>query len=189
MNQTMTDFIQQRINASSAAIDQLREQIPRIEQVVDAVGAVLRGGGTLLTAGNGGSAAQSLHLAEELVGRYEADRRPWPAVSLCADPTALTCIANDYGFDRIFSRQCEALLGKTDALLVLSTSGNSANLVEAIQVATDKGCRTIGLLGRDGGRCAPMCEYSVLIEGPDTAAIQEAHQVIIHMICAAMETP
>lgn len=176
-----------RIEGALAAIGGLRDQVDAIRALTGAVTDVLATGGTLYTAGNGGSAAQALHLAEELIGRYRGDRGPLAAVCLNADPAALTCIANDFGFERVFARPCEALLADRDALLVLSTSGRSANLVEALSVARRIGAVTLGLLGGDGGACLPLCDHAVTVAAKDSAHIQEAHQVLIHLICEALE--
>jgi D-sedoheptulose 7-phosphate isomerase len=181
------DVISDRIDGSLAAITSLREQAAAIRALIEALRARLRSGGTLYTAGNGGSAAQALHLAEELIGRYRDDRPPVRALCLNADPTALTCIANDYGYEHVFSRQCEALLGAGDALVALSTSGRSENVVKALQVARDRGALTVGLLGRDGGRCGALCDHVVVVGSADSAHVQEAHQVVIHLICEMME--
>ena len=186
---TRPDAINDRIDGSLAAITALRDQADGIGDLSQAVLDRLRAGGTLYTAGNGGSAAQALHLAEELIGRYRDDRPPLRALCLNADPAAITCIANDYGYARVFSRQCEALLGEHDALLVLSTSGNSENVVEALQVARDRGVLTIGLLGNAGGRCAGLCDHAVIVPGRDSAHVQEAHQVVVHLICELIENP
>lgn len=182
------DPIHARIDGSLAAIEALRDQAGRVRDLARAVLDCLRAGGTLYTAGNGGSAAQALHLAEELIGRYRDDRPPLRAMCLNADATALTCIANDYGYGQVFSRQCEALLDERDALLVLSTSGNSDNVVEALRVARDRGALTIGLLGNAGGRCAALCDHAVIVPDDDSAHIQEAHQVALHLICELIES-
>ena len=141
----------------------------------------------MLTCGNGGSAAEALHFAEELVGRFDADRPPLRALCLNADPTALTCIANDYGFEQIFARQCQALAGPEDAFVVFSTSGRSPNIVRALEVARAQGTRTIGLLGGDGGAAAALCDLCLIAPGQDSAAIQEAHQVVLHAVCNCLE--
>jgi D-sedoheptulose 7-phosphate isomerase len=185
---TRPDAINDRIDGSLAAITALRDQADRIRDLSLAVLDRLRAGGTLYTAGNGGSATQALHLAEELIGRYRDDRPPLRAMCLNADPSAITCIANDYGYARVFSRQCEALLGAQDALLVLSTSGNSENVVAALQVARDRGVLTIGLLGDAGGRCAELCDHAIIVPSRDSAHVQEAHQVVVHLICELIET-
>ena len=181
------DTILRRLDGSLAAIGGLREHADRIEGLATALVERLRSGGTLYTAGNGGSAAQAMHLAEELIGRYRGDRPPMRAVCLNADPSALTCIANDFGYERIFARQCEALVNEGDALLVLSTSGESANVVEALQVARRRGALTIGLLGDSGGRCAALCDHAVTLGSNDSAHVQEAHQVVLHLICELLE--
>lgn len=189
---TFSQLFLQRIQGSIAAIDSIRGQVGAIDELAHLILQRLRSGGTLYTAGNGGSAAQALHLAEELVGRYRSNRPPMRAVCLNADPTALTCIANDFGYEQVFARQCQALLGTNDVLMVLSTSGNSLNLVKAIEAAKHAGTLTIGLLGGDGGACRGICDKSIVIEGEnhtrDSAHIQEAHQVVIHLICEAAES-
>lgn len=176
-----------RLDGSLAAMAALRERLAEVAEVACAVARCLGGGGTVYTAGNGGSAAQALHLAEELVGRYRSNRSGLASVCLCADPTAITCIANDFGFEQVFARPCEALLGPEDALLVLSTSGESANVVEALRAARRRGATTLGLLGGAGGRCRPLCDRAVVVPLRDTAHIQEAHQVVIHLIGEVLE--
>ena len=155
--------------------------------VIDAVGRVVRGGGMTVTCGNGGSAAEAMPLAVELVGRYRTNRPPIAATCLNADPTAITCIANDFGFDEVFSRPCEALLGPGDALVVFTTSGRSRNLVQALRIARERGATTVGFLGGDGGEAALLCDAAVIVPGPDSAAIQEVHQVLMHAVCEQFE--
>ena len=176
-----------RVDGSLAAIGALRDEVPVVAALIELIIGRLEAGGTLYTAGNGGSAAQALHLAEELIGRYRSDRPPQRAVCLNADPTALTCIANDYGYEEVFARQCTALLTDRDVLLVLSTSGESANVVEALLVARRRGAATIGLLGNSGGRCAALCDRALIVPSADSAHIQEAHQVVLHLICEGLE--
>ena len=173
-----------RLDEALAALD---DRLDEAAGVVEAIGRVLEDGGTIYTCGNGGSAAEALHLAEELVGRYRTDRRPLPSVCLNADPTALTCIANDFGFDAIFRRQCEALVGPSDALVVFSTTGRSRNLVEALETARGRGATCIGFLGGDGGSCEPLCDVSFIAPGRDSAAIQEIHQFLMHACCEQFE--
>jgi D-sedoheptulose 7-phosphate isomerase len=184
---SVESLIASRLGGSIEAVNSLRGYVASIAAIAKRVQQTLASGGTIYTAGNGGSAAQALHLAEEMIGRYRGNRRPLRAVCLNADPTALTCIANDFGFDQIFARQCEALLTERDALIVLSTSGRSANLVRALEVGRSVGTATIGLLGKDGGECAPLCDLSLILAGADSAPIQEAHQVVIHLICEILE--
>ena len=191
----MTHDLASRIDASTRAIAALKDDAA-VPALCQAIADRLGKGGTLFTAGNGGSAAQAMHLAEELIGRYRDDRPPVPAVCLNADPTALTCIANDYGFETIFERPCEALLREGDALLVCSTTGRSENLVRALAVARGCGALAAGLLGGDGGPCADACDACVIVASTDPATIQDAHQVLLHLVCevveqrvAAMATP
>lgn len=176
-----------RIDAALAAIRGLASQAAVIDRIGDAIAERLARGGTVYTAGNGGSAAEALHLAEELVGRYRSNRRPYRAVSLAADPTALSCIANDFGFEEVFARPCEALLGPDDVLVLFSTSGRSENIVRAARVGRRKGSLVIGLLGGDGGDAIGQCHESVVVVGADSAATQEAHQVILHALCERLE--
>ncbi len=179
--------INQRIDGSLAAIGSLRDQIGQITEITAEVYDCLHSGGTLYTAGNGGSAAQALHLAQELIGRYRGDRPAQRAICLNADPTALTCIANDYGYEYVFSRQVEAMVKPVDILLVLTTSGDSRNIVNALQTVQQRGAATIGLLGGDGGASRELCDHAVVVPGNDSAHIQEAHQVVIHLICEVIE--
>ena len=181
------DSILARLDGSMAAVGALREQAEAIAVLARAVVDRLAEGGTLYTAGNGGSASQAMHLTEELIGRYRGDRPPLRAVCLNADPSALTCIANDFGYDQVFARQCAALLGTGDVLTVLSTSGNSANIHGALQIARQAGCMTVGLLGAEGGRCLELCDHAVVVQSSDSAHIQEAHQVVLHLICELAE--
>ena len=184
----------QRIGGSVAAIESLREQRSVLVTISQLVIERLKSGGTLYTAGNGGSASQAMHLTEELIGRYRSNRQPLRAMCLNADPTALTCIANDFGFDQVFARQCEALLTAADVLLVFSTSGNSPNIVNALQTARRQNALAIGLLGRGGGNALKLCDYGVVVAGTaqadsagDSAHIQEAHEVALHLVCEAVE--
>jgi len=147
----------------------------------------LRDGGKLMFCGNGGSAADSQHLAAEFTGRFLNDRRPLAALALSTDSSALTCIANDYAFDQVFERQVRALGRNGDVLVGISTSGNSANVLRAVRAARELGVATIGLLGRDGGQLARLCEMSVVVPSPITARIQEAHIFIGHNWCAMVE--
>jgi len=184
---TLPDRLRERVRGSLAAVQYVADHVDLVAAIAEVIGARRAAGGTLYTAGNGGSAAEALHLSEELIGRYRSDRAAIRAVCLNADPTALTCIANDYGFDRIFARQCEALLRSADTLVVFSTSGNSENLIEALAVGRERGATTIGLLGADGGACLDLCDHAIVVPGTDSAHTQEAHQVILHMVCETLE--
>jgi D-sedoheptulose 7-phosphate isomerase len=182
------EVILSRIEGSLAAIGFLRDELQTIDRICEVIAASLADGGTIYTAGNGGSAAQALHLAEELIGRYRSNRPALRSICLNADPTVLTCIANDFGYEEVFARQCEALLRPNDVLIVLSTSGNSENIVRALRTAASKRSTCIGLLGKTGGHCLALTDYALVVPGGDSAHVQEAHQVIIHLICETLET-
>ncbi|GAB4522881.1 MAG: SIS domain-containing protein [Phycisphaerales bacterium] len=167
----------------------LAEMGDDVARVIDAVRTTLASGGTVFTCGNGGSAAEALHLAEELIGRYKADRPPLRAICLSSDPTALTCIANDYGFDRVFARQVEGLARAGDCLVALSTSGHSQNIRLALEQARSMGVTTIALLGKDGGACKDLCDHALVMPSQATERIQEAHLLVIHQILEALERP
>lgn len=175
------------ISESARMVGLLGGSAVRIGEICDAVIAALRNGNKVLTAGNGGSAAEALHMSEEFVGRFRTNRRSLPAVALTADATALTCIGNDFGFDAIFSRQVEGLGQKGDVLVLFSTSGNAKNLTQSVAMARTKGVRTIGLLGRDGGALKGQCDLELIVEGQATERIQEVHQVVMHLILDAVE--
>jgi D-sedoheptulose 7-phosphate isomerase len=176
-----------RIKHTRSVLDRLFEAKCDALAVMESIQAIVARKGRLFTCGNGGSAAQALHLAEELLGRYKADRPALPAFCLNADSTTITCIGNDYGYERIFARQIEALVQANDGLVVFSTSGRSANILEALDAAALKGARTIGFLGGDGGPALARCDEAVVIPGQDTAAIQDAHQTLLHACCELLE--
>ncbi len=148
----------------------------------------IQSGKRIFVCGNGGSAADAQHFAAELVGRFEKERRPCPALSLTTDTSVLTAIANDYGFDRVFSRQIEALGQKGDTIIGISTSGNSPNIIDAMRKAVSMEIRTIGLLGRDGGTIASEVGCPVVIPHSRTARIQEAHSFILHFWAYFLDT-
>lgn len=148
---------------------------------------VISRGGKLLVCGNGGSASDSMHLVGEVVGRFQCERPGWPAIALCADPTTMTAIANDYTFDRVFSRQVEAYANPEDLFIGISTSGNSANVIQAARAAQSKGCATAALLGGDGGQLKDIVEFALLVPSDVTARVQESHIVCIHIMCQIIE--
>lgn len=181
------DHIRQRLDGSLTAITWLKEHAAEIHAVGSLIASALTSGRLLMTAGNGGSAAEALHFSEEVIGKYRTSRRPYRSICLNADPTALTCIANDFGFEHIFARQIEALGQPGDLLVGLSTSGQSPNILKALETARARGCITVGLLGSDGGRAASLCDHSLIIPGRDSAHIQEAHLALIHIFCEFLE--
>ena len=142
---------------------------------------------TIFWCGNGGSAAESSHLAVELIGRFKNNRRSLPSLSLNADTSAITCIANDFGYDAIFSRQLEGLGKKGDVLVVLSTSGKSENILRVLRKAKDLGIVSIALLGKGGGIAASLSDYSIVIDSEETARIQEIHLLLGHTLCEYAE--
>ncbi|MEO6394110.1 MAG: D-sedoheptulose 7-phosphate isomerase [Pyrinomonadaceae bacterium] len=161
--------------------------IPAIEAAGAEIVSAYRRKRKVLVFGNGGSASDAQHIAAELVGRYEAERVGLPAIALTTDTSALTAISNDYGFERIFARQVEALAVEGDVVIGISTSGNSPNVLAAIMVARSRGCRTIGLTGSVGKRLAGLCDVSVLVPTDHTCRIQEAHIAIGHIWCEMVD--
>lgn len=158
-----------------------------IHQVAKLLANSLSQGGTLFWCGNGGSAADSQHLAAELVGRFSRDRRALRSVALTTDSSVLTCVANDYCFDDVFSRQIEGLGRPGDTLIAISTSGNSENILRAIRTARAKSLVTVALLGRDGGAARACADHVLVVPSDSTARIQETHILIGHILCEAIE--
>ncbi|MBO72148.1 MAG: phosphoheptose isomerase [Flavobacteriales bacterium] len=158
-----------------------------ISDVAVQLAEVLLNQGTIFWCGNGGSAADSQHLAAELVGRFQGNRRALRSVALTSDTSVLTCVANDYGYEEVFSRQLEALARKSDILIVFSTSGNSENILQVLKVAKHIGVQTIAFLGKDGGKAKTLADQVILIPSDSTARIQEAHILIGHVICDLIE--
>lgn len=177
-----------------AALDEHRAVIERLAaldaamaRAVDACAQSLAGGGKLLLCGNGGSAADCQHIAAELVGRLQGERRALAAIALTTDSSALTAIANDYGYEQVFARQVEGLGQRGDVLLAISTSGQSPSVLAAVQVARARGLATIALAGKGGGPLAPACDVALVVPSDVTARIQEAHIVIGHALCFGIE--
>jgi len=143
----------------------------------------LNNGGKILIFGNGGSAADAQHIAAELVGRFKVERKGLSAIALTTDTSALTSIANDYGYSHIFARQLEALANETDVVIAISTGGTSANVISALKVAKKIGCKTIGFSGKDGGELTALCDINLIAIAEDTPRIQEMHILFGHTIC------
>jgi D-sedoheptulose 7-phosphate isomerase len=184
----MIDKILERIvEAHSEGIKNLLALRDSLEQVAVEISKSLRYGGKLLIAGNGGSASQSQHLAAEIVGRYTKERMGYPAVALTTDTSIITAIGNDYGFNEIFRRQIEALGKRGDIFLAISTSGNSPNVLSAMEEAKKRGLVVVALTGRDGGKMKDLCDYHLNIPLKDTPRIQEFHEIIIHIIAELVE--
>ena len=164
-----------------------RELAPAIESAVSLLTSSLRDGNKLLVMGNGGSAADAQHFVAEIVGRFKMERAALPGIALTTDTSILTAIGNDYGYDRVFSRQVEAHAVPGDVVVGISTSGNSVNVQLALEAAQRLGCRTIALLGRDGGSIKDVAELSLIVPSNDTPRIQEGHITMIHIICDLVE--
>lgn len=188
---TMQEFsevqIESCIHKSMNAIKLLLEIKSLIKNAGEMITESLASGNKIITAGNGGSAAEALHLSEELIGRYKYERPSMAAVSLVADCTALTCIGNDYGFNSIFSRQIEGIGQQGDVFVGFSTSGNSENIIKAAEVAKAKGLKVINILGKDGGKLKGTGDIDLIVSAPDTESVQEAHQVIMHILLEIVE--
>ena len=161
--------------------------VTAIAKLGEAISNCYNNHGKLLICGNGGSAADSQHFAAELVGRFIKERRALPAIALTANSSNLTAIGNDFGFDKVFERQVEGLGKKEDLLVVISTSGNSENLVKAVKKAQEIGMDTIALLGKNGGKLKGMCKNEIIVPSGDTQRIQEMHIFIIHLLCELIE--
>jgi D-sedoheptulose 7-phosphate isomerase len=179
----------------SENLDELESVLANIRTLDTQIGVAtelladtIRRGNKIMFCGNGGSAADSQHLAAEFVGRFVKDRAALAAMALSTDSSALTCISNDYAFDQVFVRQVQGLGRPGDCLVGISTSGNSSNVKLAVEHARANGISVIGLLGRDGGTIAPLCDVAVIVPSATTARIQEAHILIGHTFCGGVET-
>ena len=183
-NNLIKNSLEQHIEVFRAI---LQSQTDVIEECAEIIYQTIAGGGKILLCGNGGSAADAQHIAAEFVGRYENERRALPAIALTTDTSALTALANDYDFERIFARQVEALAKPVDCLIAISTSGNSPNVVSAVMEARRLGCKIVGLTGAKGKKLASLSDGCVLIRHERTARIQEAHITIGHIWCEIID--
>lgn len=184
----MIEQIQKQLQANQEVMEQVAQKLSqKIAAAVDLLAEALKAGNKILIMGNGGSAADSQHFAAEIVGRFKLERKALPAIALTTDSSILTAIGNDYGFDAVFKRQVEALAAEGDVIIGISTSGTSRNVLEALSLAKQLNCRTIGLLGRDGGTINDLVNIDLTIPSSDTPRIQEAHITIIHIICDLLE--
>lgn len=181
------DLIKAYTLESARVVASLTEQTDLIVQIGQTVASSLLRGGKLLTAGNGGSAAEAMHLCEELTGNYRHHRKAFPAICFNADGTALTCIANDWDFNSIFSRQAEAFTQPGDVFIGFTTSGNSENILRAMAAVKARGGTNIGLLGRGGGKARNLCDLALVVASDKSNHIQEAHQAVMHMILEQVE--
>jgi len=175
------------LDALSAALAALYDEAGRLDGWGRRLAEVLGGGGRVLVAGNGGSAAQAQHLTAELVGRYRDDRPPFSAIALCAEGAAVTAIANDYGAEETFARQVRAHGRAGDLLVLLSTSGCSPNVLAAADAGNAAGLGTWALTGPPGNPLAQRCDDALCVDSPHTATVQEIHLVAVHLVCAAFD--
>lgn len=186
----MRDLIIERLNDSIKVKQELANNDAYVNNVcalADAMIFAINNGGKLVICGNGGSASDALHFAGEIVGRFQKERKPWPAIVLNADVATMTAIANDYGYDDIFARQAEAHLTPKDIFIGISTSGNSENVVRAINVAKQIGAKTACLVGKDGGKLGQLADFPIIIPCNVTARVQESHITTIHILCEYVE--
>lgn len=180
-------LLAEAIDHCIGTLSALGGQSPAVDAAAKAIVEALRAGGKLLVCGNGGSAADAQHIAAELVGRYLKERRALPAIALTVNTSTLTAVANDYGYERIFARQIEGLGKPGDVCLMLSTSGNSTNIIEAAKAARAQGLVIVGMTGRSGGKLRGLCNVCICVPSDETPRIQEAHILIGHVLCQVAE--
>ena len=174
----------EHLKTTKATMDCIYESVESAAQIcIDA----LKNSRKILIFGNGGSAADAQHIAAELVGRYKVERKGLPAIALTTDSSALTCISNDYGYEQVFSRQVEALANTGDVAIGISTGGTSTNVISALDIAKNIGCKTIGFSGRGGGEMNTLCDVNLVVPSDDTPRIQEMHILIGHTICQLID--
>ena len=185
MKSLIKNHIEEHIQIISLINDDIQDEILNFAQIMI---KALKEKKTIFWCGNGGSSSDAQHLAAELIGRFNGDRRALRSISLTADSSVLTCISNDYNFENIFSRQIEALGNSGDVLIGISTSGKSQNIINALKKAKNMGLITMGLLGKGGGMSLSECDQSIVIPSDVTARIQESHILIGHILCDLIET-
>jgi D-sedoheptulose 7-phosphate isomerase len=178
----MKKILERAVEDTRALLPKLLELEPQMTALAQAMMAAWSRKGKVLVAGNGGSASDAMHLAEELVARFQKNRKALPAIALC-DPTVITCAANDFGFDSIFSRQVEAFGNAGDVFICFSTSGNSPNILRAIESAKGQALVTAAFLGRDGGKARGMCDIELIVPAQASHRIQEGHKILYHSLC------
>lgn len=187
-NITMKDIVLAELQAHKETIDRVMENLQSdIEKACNMAVKAIQNGNKIILFGNGGSASDAQHIAGELTGRYKKERRGLPAISINTDTSALTAIGNDYAYDRIFERQVEALAQPGDLLIGISTTGNSENVVKALDYGRQLGCATLGLSGKGGGKMNGRCDLNVIVPSNDTPRVQEMHILIGHTICQVID--
>ena len=190
MNRPDLDYVKGELQASIAVKQAVLGDSTLVQLITDTGQLIIRAyeaGHKLLIAGNGGSAADAQHIAAEFVGQFNFDRPGLPALALTTDSSVMTSVSNDYGYDKVFRRQVEVHGAAGDVFLGISTSGNSANILEAVLAAQSRGVVTIGLTGQAGGKLRDLCDYCICVPSNDTPRVQEAHMLIGHTLCAMAE--
>ena len=185
---TSSENLKNAIAEHQTMFAKLGDLIPQISIVAEELKACIKRGGKIMLMGNGGSAADCQHIAAEIVGRFKKERRGLAAIALTTDTSIITSVGNDYGYDYIFARQIEALCRPEDVVIGITTSGNSKNVVAAIEEANKLGATTIGLTGGSGGKMNEFCKYNLVMPSSETARIQEAHIFVGHSLCDLLES-
>lgn len=186
---TTSDHIQSSLQEAQDALALFladKNLIGKIDQFVELLAKTFNSGNKIYSAGNGGSHCDAMHFAEEWTGRYRKDRKPLPALAF-ADPSHMSCVSNDFGFEHVFERMVEAFGAKDDIFLGITTSGNSPNILLAAEAAKKKGMKVVGLLGKDGGKMKSLCDIPIIVPGKTTDRIQELHIKIIHIAIECTE--
>jgi len=184
----MIEIIKNEFNSHLKTIQDVINNLEKdVESVAEIIIEALKKGNKIIIFGNGGSAADAQHFAAELTGRYKCERKGLPAIALTTDTSALTAIGNDYGYERVFDRQVEALANTKDVLVGISTSGNSKNVINAFKVGKELNCKIVGLSGKGGGAMNEFCDINIVIPSDNTPRIQEMHILIIHTICQLID--
>lgn len=184
----MKEQIKRKLAEHVGVIERMGDEyVDKIEKAVQVIIDCYKKGGKVVLFGNGGSAADAQHIAAELVGKYKLERKALPAIALNTNTSIVTAIGNDYGFEKVFSRQVEALVNENDVVIALSTSGNSENVIAGVLRAKDRGARTVALTGSSGGKLKESVEILLNVPSDDTPRIQEAHITIGHIICGLVE--
>lgn len=184
MKQTITNEFQSHLETINNVINHMEDQLADASELAV---ETLKNGNKILLCGNGGSAADAQHIAAELTGRYKTERRGLPGIALTTDTSALTAIGNDYGYDRVFDRQVESLANKGDLIIGISTSGNSGNVISALKVGKELGCKTLGFTGKNGGAMNEICDINLVVPSNNTPRIQEMHILFGHTICQIID--
>ena len=178
------EFLYESAAVKKAVADTLSD---KILEAINIARTSYRNGGKMLLMGNGGSAGDAQHIAAEFIGRYKKERKPVAAIAMTVDSSVLTCVGNDYGYENVFARQVEGLAKKEDVVIAISTSGNSENVIRGVEKAREIGAKTIGLLGKQGGKLKDKVDLAIVVPSSDTARIQEAHITIGHIICEILD--